>query len=265
MDIHKPKPWHSFREFLKEYVIIVVGVATALVGESAVEALHWRHAAADAREAMKGTEQSLVRFTGERETQSSCLTAEFRRIRAVLDQAQATGALPVIASVRNPARRGWAFAVYDGVVSGGVLPHLPTAERTAVTGINAWSAYIQRNRDVEVRDWSVLRSLEGPGRKVGEAELANLRGALSEAIYQAGVIRGGAHNLAQRILDHGVLSRKEFNEAWTKGAQEGREGPYGACPSRTESDTDQQLRQLDIPVGPPPAPPAPPTWPKGAG
>lgn len=30
MDIHKPKPWHGVREFLKEYLIIVVGVLTAL-------------------------------------------------------------------------------------------------------------------------------------------------------------------------------------------------------------------------------------------
>ena len=42
MDIHKPKPWHSFREFLKEYLIIVVGVLTALGAEQAVEWLHWR-------------------------------------------------------------------------------------------------------------------------------------------------------------------------------------------------------------------------------
>jgi hypothetical protein len=27
---HKPKPWHGWREFLKEYVIVVVGVLTAL-------------------------------------------------------------------------------------------------------------------------------------------------------------------------------------------------------------------------------------------
>jgi hypothetical protein len=39
MDIHKPKPWHGFREFLKEYLIIVVGVLTALGGEQLVE---WR-------------------------------------------------------------------------------------------------------------------------------------------------------------------------------------------------------------------------------
>ena len=37
MDIHKPKPWRGVREFLKEYVIIVIGVLTALGGEQAVE------------------------------------------------------------------------------------------------------------------------------------------------------------------------------------------------------------------------------------
>jgi hypothetical protein len=30
MDIHKPKPIHNWREFLKEYAIIVLGVLTAL-------------------------------------------------------------------------------------------------------------------------------------------------------------------------------------------------------------------------------------------
>ena len=43
MDIHKPKPWRGFREFFKEYLIIVVGVLTALGGEQLVERLHWRH------------------------------------------------------------------------------------------------------------------------------------------------------------------------------------------------------------------------------
>jgi hypothetical protein len=45
MDIHKPKPWHGLREFLKEYVIIAVGVMTALGAEAVVENLHWRHLA----------------------------------------------------------------------------------------------------------------------------------------------------------------------------------------------------------------------------
>jgi hypothetical protein len=46
VDIHKPKPWHGLREFLKEYLIIVVGVLTALSAEAGLEWLHWRHEAA---------------------------------------------------------------------------------------------------------------------------------------------------------------------------------------------------------------------------
>jgi hypothetical protein len=42
MEIHKPKPWHGWREFLKEYLIIVVGVLTALGAEQTVEWVH-RH------------------------------------------------------------------------------------------------------------------------------------------------------------------------------------------------------------------------------
>jgi len=48
MDIHKPKPWHGIREFLKEYVIIVVGVLTALGAEQAVE---WGRTHAELNEA----------------------------------------------------------------------------------------------------------------------------------------------------------------------------------------------------------------------
>ncbi len=52
MDIHKPKPWHGLREFLKEYLIIVVGVLTALGAEQTVEALHRHGEIEEARRAL---------------------------------------------------------------------------------------------------------------------------------------------------------------------------------------------------------------------
>ena len=52
MDLHKPKPWHGVREFLKEYVIIVVGVLTALGAEQLVEQLHWREQIRATKEAL---------------------------------------------------------------------------------------------------------------------------------------------------------------------------------------------------------------------
>jgi hypothetical protein len=53
VDIHKPKPWRGWREFLKEYAIIVVGVLTALGAEQSVEALRHRAEADEARRAIQ--------------------------------------------------------------------------------------------------------------------------------------------------------------------------------------------------------------------
>ena len=53
MDIHKPKPWHGLREFLKEYMINVVGVLTALAAEQSVEWLHWQERVEEGRQALK--------------------------------------------------------------------------------------------------------------------------------------------------------------------------------------------------------------------
>ena len=53
MDIHKPKPWHNVREFLKEYAIIVVGVLTALGAEQGVEWLRIQTEVGEARTALR--------------------------------------------------------------------------------------------------------------------------------------------------------------------------------------------------------------------
>lgn len=53
MDIHKPKPWHGWREFLKEYAIIVLGVLTAIGAEQVAEGLHWRERTHLAEEALR--------------------------------------------------------------------------------------------------------------------------------------------------------------------------------------------------------------------
>jgi hypothetical protein len=52
MDIRKPKPIHSWREFLGEIGIIVIGVLLALAGEQTVEALHHRSQVAELSEAL---------------------------------------------------------------------------------------------------------------------------------------------------------------------------------------------------------------------
>jgi hypothetical protein len=53
MDIHKPKPWRGWPEFVKEIGTIVIGVLIALGGEQVVETLHRGEQAKLAERAMR--------------------------------------------------------------------------------------------------------------------------------------------------------------------------------------------------------------------
>ena len=84
MDIHKPKPWHSIREFLKEYVIIVVGVLTALGAEQVVQAIDWQRRVADAERDMRSELAEDAQHAFGRLTATDCATAQFKALRTVL-------------------------------------------------------------------------------------------------------------------------------------------------------------------------------------
>ena len=86
MDIHKAKPWHGLREFLKEYTIIVVGVLTALGAEQGVEWLHWAHKVEDGRAAIR-SELAGIAFNGE--LRIAFMGCWERRISFLQDQLEA--------------------------------------------------------------------------------------------------------------------------------------------------------------------------------
>ena len=140
MDLHKPKPWHGVREFLKEYLIIVVGVLTALAAEQAVEWLHWRHEAAQAEEELAaGLQLDLLNSVGWLAIQP-CFKAWLSPLATSL---QAPGpkwraaelVLPPTATVspritrRTFASPGgvWSHAAWESAETSGVLSHLPAA------------------------------------------------------------------------------------------------------------------------------------------
>jgi len=84
MDIHKPKPWHGVREFLKEYVIIVVGVLTALGAEQVAEWLHWREQVALADEALTAEVQVNLNRSYQRIVVAACQRDRLAELRDLL-------------------------------------------------------------------------------------------------------------------------------------------------------------------------------------
>src|ERR1700752_92654 len=82
MDIHKPKPWHGWPEFVKEIGTIVIGVLIALGAEQAVEWLHRQHEVTETREGrrdeMVGNATSMKLNLEE----APCLLARLDRVAA---------------------------------------------------------------------------------------------------------------------------------------------------------------------------------------
>jgi len=91
MDIHKPKPWHGVREFLKEYAIIVVGVLTALGAEQLVETAHWARRVGETRTQLNAELAANAHNGLDWLSTAPCFDAELAAMREGVAEARRTG------------------------------------------------------------------------------------------------------------------------------------------------------------------------------
>ncbi len=84
MDIHKPKPIHSFREFVSEIAVVVVGIAIALTGEQIVERIHEHQIAAEAREQIRSEVATDLAVLGNRVKIEACIDKRLTQLRRLL-------------------------------------------------------------------------------------------------------------------------------------------------------------------------------------
>ncbi len=135
MDIHKPKPWHGWREFLKEYVIIVVGVLTALAFEQGVEWLHWRHVTALTEDNLRAGVSDAVLGSIWRIATLPCVnarTVELTKALAANDAAWKGTTVPILAGLAKPAlpqvirepKAKYAHSAWDIAVAQGAVLHM---------------------------------------------------------------------------------------------------------------------------------------------
>jgi hypothetical protein len=225
VEIHKPKPWHGLREFFKEYLIIVVGVLTALGAEALVENLHWRHEAEVAREVIRRDELRLLEWIGEADASGACVDRRLTELKTILDKAQETGELPPLGFSAKPPTQPWFMRGWDSALSSGVLPHLRPGEGARYAAIESGVQTLIRSREDNVAQWALLSAFNGPGRKLSEAEAATLRSAISKARIDAVVIRTSADALGLMVLDTGLLARKAVDAAYQTGAVKGAQEP----------------------------------------
>ena len=158
MDIHKPRPIHNWREFLKEYAIIVIGVLTALGAEQAVETLHKHQRAAEARASIRA---EIAYNLGEMEVRSETEACVTRR----LDEADAL----ITAAAKLPQDTLWIGrplatigrdSLYKSASESGSVTLLDNDEQGTYASLyRAFETYDQQ-QFIEQKAWADLRMLE---------------------------------------------------------------------------------------------------------
>jgi hypothetical protein len=168
MDIHKPKPWHGLREFLKEYVIIVVGVLTALAAEQMVEAFRWsekvRHA--EAQEAPEIA--SIYADAYERDVVQPCIDRRIEDLKAAL--LTGPGEWKPLASMKVTGVSGrdgvlvtpnrlWPDQVWQTLVADGTVSHLRDDRELLYGSIAAQSQALRARHALEIGEISAFNLL----------------------------------------------------------------------------------------------------------
>jgi len=179
-EIHKPKPWHSFREFLKEYGIIVLGVLTALALEQLVESVHEQILRREARQAIEGEiSENLDAFRRRAEIQP-CIDARLREIETLLTST------PLGANLPRPL---WVGRPQVWTINENRLQAATSGARTALLSAREQADYgevyngfhvLDAAQNVEQLAWARLRTLETLSSLDSQT-----RWSLTEALHQA--------------------------------------------------------------------------------
>jgi hypothetical protein len=217
MEVHKPKAIHGWRDVLKEWGIIVLGVLTALAAEQTVEALHHRQVVAAGEAALRDNFSRFIEFKSEADQEALCMAARATELRTILDSGGKARRLGHVGTIPQPYPLPWQIDTWEAMVASGAAPYLPHAKtvlysRIAMSGIDLYSAATG-----EWADWGALRSLSGPARPFSEAEEAKARDTLARAMEQADRVRFIADHTVDRIKGTRLLDQKAIDEAVGRG------------------------------------------------
>jgi len=204
VDIHKPKPWHGLREFLKEYLIIVVGVLTALGAEQIAEGLRWRHDVAEARQELRYELGSNVLLTRGLAAKADCVDRRLDELGAILAEASKSGRLPPTGFIGQPISPTYLQDAWDAQKSGQAVAHFSPDELEAIGRVYRFIDGGRRRIEQEDAAWTTLQAVSGPGRRLDPETEGRLFEALGEARAANRAIRGLPDRLSAILRQTGL-------------------------------------------------------------
>ncbi len=176
MEIHKLKPIHSWRDFLKELGTIVLGIIIAISLEYLVESWHWSHEVKTARDSLvaeiSANNENLFAF---RVVIAPCVDRRLAEIDRILAALEAGLAPDGIANFNRPAVTLVRDGEWQSERASQVLTHFPRAELALMSRYYAQLPDFRSWGLQEDAAWRHLGTLQKPPKGITASDLIQLR------------------------------------------------------------------------------------------
>jgi hypothetical protein len=203
MEIHKPKPWHSLREFLKEYLIIVIGVLTALGAEQGVEAIHHHAQAGETRETIRAEVVTDITRMQQRDFARGCVDARLAEIDRIVDGAAPNGRIRRPSWIGDPPRYGIETVRWDAASQSGRVSLMPSDWQAHFGFVYTTLRYFYEMNNAEQPVWARLDALSGVDQLTADGKLS-VKADVAQARFYNGSIRQVADILRNRAAAEGL-------------------------------------------------------------
>ncbi len=181
MDEQKPKSARNWRSFGKEYVIVVLGVVTALAAQQAADWWTWRGQVALAREQIADEMAWNISGAIDRIRSGPCVEQRLDALALILDGAAKSGTLPPVGDIGLPKQQSALNGVWESMVASQTAPHFPSGQLQVLAGTYKIVQTMEEVRRQEMEEWKNLYAIVGPGRRLDTGFETMLRQALGRA------------------------------------------------------------------------------------
>jgi len=170
MKVRTPHLFGNWREFLREFTIIVLGVLTALFAQQAVESFEWRQkidaAVADMTDELGGGPgaQAYVRMT-----LHDCVAHRLDAVRQAAEDGDRAGARRIIEEIWLPNNTYGSLA-RDTANASDVAPHMPVARMKQFRVAYDVVPQLDRLADRQLTNLAHLRALPADGGRLETSE-----------------------------------------------------------------------------------------------
>jgi hypothetical protein len=217
MHFHLPKPMHGWREFAGEVGVIVLGVLIALGAEQAIDSVHRRSEAREARSEIEAEVVTDITRIKQRALNADCVDARLNEMDQIIDSENSDGTIRRPSLIGRPPRYAIETMRWDAASQSGRVSLLPSDWQAQFGFLYTVLRYHYQTNTEEEAVWSRLNALSGIERITPEVRFA-LKQDIAQARFDNASLRQVANIILDRAARAGLHPAKRhdppFNVCW---------------------------------------------------